>query len=555
MLPFHAKNREQCIQSLAKKPLDLLIIGGGVTGAGIALDAQTRGLHTGLIDMQDFAAGTSSRSTKLVHGGLRYLKQLHFKLVAEVGRERAIVYNNAPHVTTPLWMMLPIYKNGSFGTFSTSIGLWLYDVLAQVKASERRNMLDRKSTLAKEPLLKQAGLKGSGYYVEYRTDDARLTLEIIKEAVHKGALAVNYLKAVSPLYEQRKLIGFEVVDQLTGKQYKIYAHKIVNAAGPWVDNIRETDQSKQGKYLHLTKGVHLVVSKQRFPLNEAIYFDTPFHDGRMMFAIPRDGKTYIGTTDTHYTQDKTNPKVTPEDMSYILDAVNSMFDGLQLTKQDIESSWAGLRPLIHEEGKDPSDISRKDELFISDSGLISIAGGKLTGYRKMAEKVVDIVSQQLREETGRTFQACTTEHVTLSGGHMKAEYFAHFVDEQARLGEHIGFTYDQAAKLARRYGSNITTVYEIAQSNEALVEGTQMDLEVFAALLYSIEHEMTAAPVDFFIRRTSSLYFDIDWVQRWKAPVIQFMAQYFGWTKEQTAGYTEQLELAIVTAAETFTEA
>ncbi|EXX86582.1 glycerol-3-phosphate dehydrogenase [Paenibacillus darwinianus] len=545
--PFCVKKRDQFITVLCEEPLDLLVIGGGITGAGIALDAQARGLRTGLIEMQDFAAGTSSRSTKLVHGGLRYLKQLHLKLVAEIGRERAIVYRNAPHVTTPVWMLLPIIDGGTFGTFSTSLALKLYDYLAQVERSERRKMLNKAATLSKEPLLQSAKLKGAGYYVEYRTDDARLTLEIMKKAVEYGASALNYMKAEELLYEEKRLVGVEATDCLTGHRYRIYAKKVINATGPWADLLREQDGSKKEKYLHLTKGVHLVVSGERFPLHEAVYFDTPFGDKRMIFAIPREGKTYIGTTDTNYNKDKdkANPLMTSEDVTYILQAVNWMFPMLRITPNDVESSWVGLRPLIHEEGKDPSEISRKDEVFLSSSGLITIAGGKLTGYRKMAEKVVDMVIEQIRIEDGRSFPTSCTDTIPLSGGGIAVNVFERYVDEQARAGEQVGILYEKSKRLTQRYGTNIATIYEIARKGEAIARRYGMPIDVYASLVYGIEHEMVAAPVDYFIRRTSALFFDISWVSMWKQQVIAYMADDLNWTHEQIEGYSQELEEAL----------
>ncbi len=260
-------NRKEIEQKLKEKKFDVLIIGGGITGAGIALDAITRGISTGLVEMQDFSAGTSSRSTKLVHGGLRYLKQLEVKMVAEVGKERAVVYENGPHVTSPEWMLLPFHAGGTFGKFTTSIGLRVYDFLAGVKKEERRIMFTKEETLLKEPLIKEAGLKGGGYYVEYRTDDSRLTMEVIKKAIEKGAAALNYTKMEKLLYNaQGKVNGVLVANKLSGEKYEIYAEKIINAAGPWVDAIREKDGSKKGKALQLTKGVHLVIDQSFFPL-------------------------------------------------------------------------------------------------------------------------------------------------------------------------------------------------------------------------------------------------------------------------------------------------
>lgn len=540
-MTFSSLKRAEYLEEMEKQTFDLLVIGGGITGAGIALDAQARGLKTALIEMQDFAAGTSSRSTKLVHGGLRYLKQLEVKLVAEVGKERAIVYENAPHVTTPVWMMLPIYKNGTFGKFSTSIGLKVYDFLAGVKKSERRSMLDGRSTIAREPLLLTDGLKGSGVYVEYRTDDARLTLEVLKEAVNRGVLATNYTKAESFIYENEKLVGVEAIDQITGEKKKIYAKKIVNAAGPWVDSLREKDQSKKGKYLHLTKGVHLVIDSSRFPLKEAVYFDTPFNDGRMMFAIPRDGKTYVGTTDTNYKGSIKHPRMTTEDRDYILNAINYMFPTLKLQVNDVESSWVGLRPLIHEEGKDPSEISRKDEIFLSNSGLITIAGGKLTGYRKMAESVVDLVLQQV--SGNKKIPRTTTDRLTLSGGYVGGSAgFSQFVKEKVNEGISVGLTRAEAEKLVKRYGSNSDKLFDIIKGDKDEATKYGLSMEVYASLKYGIEHEMVTTLTDYFIRRTGALFFDIHWVKKWKDAVCRYMEVVLSWSNEEKLHQQEELE-------------
>ncbi|WP_044748106.1 glycerol-3-phosphate dehydrogenase/oxidase [Bacillus alveayuensis] len=538
---FSSRKRQMLLEQMNENVYDALIIGGGITGCGIALDAASRGLKTALVEMQDFAAGTSSRSTKLVHGGLRYLKQFEIKMVSEVGKERAIVYENGPHVTTPEWMLLPIYKEGTFGKWSTSVGLWVYDHLAGVKKSERRTMLSAEETLQKEPLLKKEGLLGGGYYVEYRTDDARLTIEVVKKAAELGAHAVNYVKVEEFLYEEKKIIGVRCVDQISGRSYTVYAKKIINAAGPWVDTLREKDRSKTGKTLRLTKGVHIVIDQKRFPLKQAIYFDTP--DGRMVFAIPRDGKTYVGTTDTFYNADIANPKMTSQDRDYLINAVNGMFPSVRLTEKDIESSWAGLRPLIHEEGKAPSEISRKDEIWQSPSGLITIAGGKLTGYRKMAEMVVDLVVKQLSEKGYGTLKPCQTKMLPISGGDVgPSQTFLQFVEKKAALARQYGFTEEQGRQLAKQYGANVDRLFEISQKYN---EESMLPRDIFATLVYAIEEEMTVKPVDYFIRRTGALLFHIDWVRRWKNPVIDYMANALNWTEEQKQAYSKELEQAL----------
>ncbi|SDZ17804.1 glycerol-3-phosphate dehydrogenase [Evansella caseinilytica] len=542
---FSANKRSQYLRELSSRELDVFIIGGGITGAGIALDAVTRGLSVGLVEMQDFAAGTSSRSTKLVHGGLRYLKQFEIKLVAEVGKERAIVYENAPHVTTPEWMLLPIIEGGTFGKLSTSIGLRVYDFLAGVRAKERRKMLKRSETIAREPLLKRDGLKGGGVYVEYKTDDARLTLEVLKKAVEHGATAVNYTKAERFIYgSDNKITAVIVRDLLTGSTYEIKAKYVINAAGPWVDELREADGSKTGKHLFLTKGVHIVVDQQRFPLQQAVYFDTE-NDGRMVFAIPRDGKTYIGTTDTQYTGEIASPRMTHEDLTYLIETTNYMFPTVQLTEADVESSWAGLRPLIFEEGKSASEISRKDEIFESPSGLLSIAGGKLTGYRKMAEKIIDMICGK----EGITASGMT-ESLILSGGEVGgSKNLEAFISTHTERGVGLGLTGSEARKLTRLYGSNITKVYDLLPAAKEEAAKYHLPEAVLAALIYGLEEEMVMKPIDFFNRRTAALFFDIAWVKQWKDEVIRYMEEHFQWSSEETASYREELEHEIQLAA------
>lgn len=543
--------RKQRLKAMEDHLFDVLILGGGITGAGIALDAQQRGMETALIDMQDFAAGTSSRSTKLVHGGLRYLKQFEIKMVAEVGKERAVVYENGPHVTRPQWMLLPLYEGGTFGTFTTSIGLRVYDFLAGVKREERHRMLSKEETLRREPLLRKEGLKGGGYYVEYRTDDARLTIEVMKKAMSLGVQAVNYVKAEELIYEKGQLAGALVRDVISGETYQIRARKIVNATGPWVDTIRELDRSKEGKTLRITKGVHIVFDGSRFPLQQAIYFDTP--DGRMVFAIPRDGKTYVGTTDTDYEGDMTHPRMSESDRDYLLNAVNDMFPGLDLVAEDVESSWAGLRPLIYEAGKPPSEVSRRDEIFHSPSGLITIAGGKLTGYRKMAETVTDLLARELTSQGRGPFRPCMTRELAISGGDVGGSYgFPDFVRKWTEHGRRLGISAERAELLVHRYGSNVAKVWDRIQNDQDTDH--ELPADIRAELLYCIEEEMVVKPVDFLIRRTGSLLFDIAWVKQWKEPIIQFMADHMHYSEEQKRMFSEELEFELQAAGMSATE-
>jgi len=527
-MAYNSTKRKEIIEKLSSQHFDILIIGGGITGAGIALDAVIRGFTVALVEMQDFAAGTSSRSTKLVHGGLRYLKNFELDIVRETGLERAVAYRNAPHLVRPEKMLLPLTKDGSYGKWSTSFGLWLYDILAGVKGLDKRKMLNRKQTLEKEPLLRDEEITGSGYYAEYRTDDARLTIEVLKTATEKGATALNYLKVDELTYESDQVSGANIIDVMTNEKLSIQADYIVNATGPWVDLIRAQDISLNEKRIHLTKGVHLVVDHEKLPIGQSIYFDVS--DGRMIFAIPREGKTYIGTTDTNYNGDKTNPKVTKQDVDYLLKAVNNMFPSITLQMKDVESSWAGLRPLIHEEGKDPSEISRGDEVFESDSGLITIAGGKLTGYRLMAKKVLRLIC----DRKGIT-RKCKTRRTRLVGGFQKPKELPIYLKEVEGKLKEAHFDISKAFYLVHRYGKQTDQILQIYKENDF----THL---VQAEAYFTIQHEGVVCLEDFFVRRTSKLLFDIGHVMEEAEQLMPVFEELLGWDKDRAEEETTKMK-------------
>ena len=330
------------MERLTGSQFDLLVIGGGITGAGIALDAASRGLSVALIEKQDFAAGTSSRSTKLVHGGLRYLEHLELGLVHKAGREREILHQNASHLVIPEKMLLPIIEDGTLGEFTTSLALYVYDYLAGVKKREHRRMLTREETTECEPLLNADILKGGALYYEYRTDDSRLTMEVIKKAAAYGAVVINYVEAMDFIYHKRRVQGAEVKDVLTGDEYSIYGKYTVNATGVWVDQMRSKDNSLKNKRLHVTKGIHVVVSRAKFPLKTAMYFDVG--DRRMIFAIPRDRIVYIGTTDTEYFGALENPDITRADIEYLLSAVQRIAPSVRSHHQRCRISLVRVAP-------------------------------------------------------------------------------------------------------------------------------------------------------------------------------------------------------------------
>lgn len=531
MATFSALKRTDILDKIQSTTYDLVIIGGGITGCGIALDAISRGLTVALIEQKDFAAGTSSKSTKLIHGGLRYLKQFEIALVREVGRERAIVHKLAPHLVVSEKMLLPIVEGGTFGKLLTSVGLMVYDVLAGVERSDQRKMLSKDDTLVREPLLPENTLKGSGLYAEYRTDDARLTIEIIKTAVQLGADAINYTKAVDFVYENGRITGVVGQDELTNARVQINAKYVVSAAGPWVDELRKINQSLAGKHLFLSKGVHIVVPHHVFPIKQSVYFDVP--DGRMIFAIPRGRITYVGTTDTHYTDDKNHILTKKEDVEYLLNGIHHAFPNNDIQMEDVISSWAGVRPLIYEEGKSASEISRKDEIFESETGLISIAGGKLTGYRKMAQKVVDLVAKKEYKSSKRTLERCKTDKIHLTGGPFSngKEVKAYRQQVEDRV---LGWDFDAyaATYLVQNYGKQTDKILEYFEELHVSGEDIRLGLAK-AELKFCIEFELTQRPMDFFNRRTGRLYFEIDTIPFLIDPILKEFQMYFSWPKDR----------------------
>ena len=487
---FSSYNRDLLVEKLKSKSFDLIIIGGGITGAGVCIDAISRGLSVCLIEMNDFASGTSSKSTKLIHGGLRYLEQFKFSLVRETGTERAVLHEIAPHVVKSEKMLLPISKDGKLNRFTTPLALSAYDFLAKVDKKDKNKSLDKESTCKYEPLLKKKNILGGAIYSEYRTDDSRLTLEILKKSYSLGAYPINYAKHLSFIHKNGKVKGLICRDQISGKEFKIKSKVIVNASGSWLDEITGDKKSK----LILSKGVHVVIPKSKFPIRQSIYFDAV--DERMIFAIPRRETVYIGTTDTLYNKSIDRLRVKRGEVSYLIKSVNKVFK-CNLKIDDVVSSWVGLRPLIKENKKDVSEISRKDEIFISGNGLISIAGGKLTGYRKMAERVVQEVVKKLKLK----YTPTKTDKIKISN--MSCKECANLVS--AHFNDKI------INSLYNRYGSGIIDIYEIYID---LKKDKDQKSYLLSELIYCIKNEMCHNLSDFFSQRNSMVYFNINEIRK-----------------------------------------
>ena len=595
---FSKETRQRAIEKLQDRTLDLLVIGGGITGAGVALQSAASGLETGLIEMQDFAEGTSSRSTKLVHGGIRYLKQFDVEVVSDTVKERAVVQQIAPHIPKADRMLLPVYDEpgSTFSQFRLKVAMDLYDLLAGVTGTPLANKeLTKEEVLERAPQLKQEGLLGGGEYLDYRNNDARLVIENIKRANQDGALVASRVKAVGYLKDEKgKVIGVKAEDVLTGNHFEIKARIVINTTGPWSDVVRNLDNDEQQiQQMRPTKGVHLVIDNSKIKVPNATYFDTGLGDGRMVFVIPRENKTYFGTTDTDYRGDLKHPIVTQEDVDYLLGIVNNRFPDVNITLDDIESSWAGLRPLISgnnasdynggdngsisEESfdnlistvsrylnkeanrddvtesilaiesntseKNPSSISRGSSLDIDDNGLVTLAGGKITDYRKMAEGAMRKIIEILAEQHSRHYRLINSKTYPVSGGELNPANVESELETFAQLGVKRGLDIADARYIANVFGSNAPRVFNLANELEAAEGLTIRDTLV---LHYTMREEAVLTPVDYFLRRTNHLLFMRETMDQLIQPIANEMAKYLGWSEEEQAAHLAELDRVLV---------
>ncbi|AVK61182.1 type 1 glycerol-3-phosphate oxidase [Lactobacillus sp. CBA3605] len=598
-MAFSATTRKQNIDRLQNETLDLLVIGGGITGAGVAIQASAMNMHTGLIEMQDFAAGTSSRSTKLVHGGIRYLKTFDVSVVADTVKERAVVQGIAPHIPTPDPMLLPIYAEpgATFDLFSVKVAMDLYDKLADVTDPKYTNYtLSPEEVLQREPQLNPKNLVGGGVYLDYRNNDARLVIENIKKAHENGGIMASHVKAIGFIHDdQGQLIGVKAQDMLTGNEFTIHAHVIINTTGPWSDTVREYATEPDFKpQMRPTKGVHLVVDSAKLPVPQPTYFDSGDQDGRMIFVVPRENKTYFGTTDTDYHGDFQHPTVTQADVDYLLGIINARYPSANLTLADIEASWAGLRPLIAANGSsdynggnsgklsdksfnrviaavdqfenqqasradveavlndlesalaenklNPSAVSRGSALTSSPDGLLTLAGGKLTDYRKMAAGAMALVTRLLATKFNQRFSPINSKNLPVSGGDIDPHNVEATLAFYAKQGIDNGLTEAAALRIAQLYGSNAARVFSLIGK----IEPTHgLSLAETISLHYALDEEMTLSPVDYLLRRTNHLLFMRDSIDNIKTGVIDTLGDYLDWDAATKQAQTDQLNQVI----------
>ena len=541
-----APSREETIKELKTGGFDILVIGGGVTGTCVARDAALRGFSTACVDKNDWAFGTSSRSSKMIHGGIRYLEMFDFKLVFEACRERRQLLLNAPHLVYPQPFTFPIYKGDKNGIFMIESGLILYDMLALFRNVQNHKMYLHDKAMELEDGLDSDRIKAAGVFYDCSTDDARLTLAFALSAIDAGARCANYVEVVSLLRDGNRLSGARVRDVLSGEEFDVEARMVCNASGAWGDEVCDLDEPGAPSKLQLTKGSHILVPRGRARTKNALPVVSPTDD-RLMFVIPRGHFSLIGTTDTYYHEDLDHPFATKEDVEYILEAVNDILPRAHLDMGDIISTYSGLRPLAMQEGGEDvaaNSVSREHRIYTSRSGMLTIAGGKLTTARSMAEEMVDMTARKLLKDFGvKAKRPCQTMNNPIIGTPAP--------DTEARvraLSAKLTFDDDILNGLFKQ-GTDALKVLALIDEDASLAERLAPEIpHIKAQVKFAIEGEMARSVDDFLVRRTEIYYQAADQGLGVAEEIARIMGESLGWDadegKRQVEAYKKTVELS-----------
>lgn len=523
---FCAASREENLDRLADENFDLLVIGGGITGVAVARDAAMRGMRTALVEKEDFASGTSGRSSRLIHGGIRYLEYYQFKLVFQSCCERRVLRRMAPRLVRPLPFLYPLYRGQKPAPWKLRLGLTLYDALGLFRNVQRHVWLSSRAVQDREPVISQRDLLGAARFYDAQTDDARLTLAIARSAHLHGAVVTNHVGAVDLMTTRGRVVGARVVDQQEGREIEVRARVVVNATGVWGDQVLAMEDGSQDRTLLPTKGIHLVIHRERLCSRHAVVFDSPA-DGRHVFLIPWENFALIGTTDTGFSGSLDSPSATLGDVAYLLEAAEHAFPDAQLDEDDIISTFAGLRPLIVQRGRNeepgfgPSgstyDVSREHQITISPAGLITIIGGKLTTHRLMAEQAVDRVQERLASDGGSGKQGTCRTQEPLEYAEMRSPLPA---EARGDVEEHLLDT----------YGGQAAWILAYAEENPLLAERIVPGLPyLMAEVVHAVRQEMAITLSDVLIRRTHVIYETPDGGLGRARTVAELMGSRLGW--------------------------
>jgi glycerol-3-phosphate dehydrogenase len=523
--------RQAALARMAEELFDVVVIGGGVTGAGTALDAATRGLSVALVEAVDLAAGTSSRSSKLIHGGLRYLEQLNFTLVREALKERSLLLTRlAPHLVRPVSFLYPL-QHHYWERFYVGAGVLLYDTMGGARALPRHRHLSRRAALRLAPALRPDALVGAVRYYDGQVDDARHTLMTARTAARYGALLATSARATGFLRDGDRVTGIRVRDLESGGDLEVRGRQVVSAAGVWTDEL--TGQVGGAPFrVRMSKGIHLTVPADRIRSGTGLILRT---EKSVLFVIPWGSHWIVGTTDTDWDLDRAEPAATRADVDYLLDHVNRVLAD-PLGPRDVESVYVGLRPLLAGGSASTAQLSREHAVFRPAPGLVAVAGGKYTTYRVMAKDTVDEVAKGLQEETGQPVPASVTAETPLLG----ADGYRAAWNRRARLAARSGLDVAQVEHLLRRHGTAIDEVLGLIEELPELAEPLPAAEQYLAAeAVYAASHEGALHLDDVLVRRTRIAIEAADRGLAAADPVSEHLATVLGWTEEQRAAEVE----------------
>ncbi|MBI3848583.1 MAG: glycerol-3-phosphate dehydrogenase/oxidase [Planctomycetes bacterium] len=471
------------IDRLRREEFDLLVIGGGIVGCGIARDAALRGLSVALVEKDDFAAGTSSRSSKLVHGGIRYLEHGEIGLVREACLERHTLLRIAPHLVRPLPFLMPIRAGGPHGRLAVKVGMVLYDLLASFRNVAPHRMLSRDAAIAAQPALRSEGLRGAALFWDAQMDDARLCLENAIAAADAGAVVANHVEVVALERTNGRVVGASCRDRVAGDTFVVRATRVVNATGPWSDRLRRLESDSAPRILRPSRGAHVLVDRPAPP--QALLLRAQ-KDGRVLFLMPWDGRTLVGTTDVDDAGDPDLVRATDAEVDSLLADASTALTGEPLARRDVLATFAGQRPLVASGASGTVETSRRDHVEVGPGGMITVVGGKYTTYRLMAERVVD-----------RFARGCRTARVALPGGGPIDVAAA-----ERELCDRSGFSRDASHRIVARFGSRYVDVARLANEDASWVEPLCPHTAATGAeVVFAVREEMALTPADIAVRR------------------------------------------------------
>lgn len=548
--PFSKATRDERVAALSERSFDLAVIGGGITGAAVARDAAMRGLSVVLLEAGDLAQGTSSASSKLVHGGLRYLEQRNFALVRESVNERERLMVLAPHLVRPAKFFFPVYRRTPRPLWMVGLGLWIYEILAMFRGPGRHRTLGRAAARDAFPGLDADGLDGGVLYWDCATDDARLVLETAMSAHESGAWVLPRLRVTGFVHERNVVAGVQATDVFKGGDVTVHARAVVNATGPWTDRILGLRRQRQ-RLLRPTKGSHIVLAADRLRLDATVMLRV---GSTFIFAIPAQERVFIGTTDSDYDGDYDHVRATGGEVTWFLDQLNAAFPDAGLTVDDVLGTWSGLRPLLAAGDLDPRELPRDHEVRVHEDGVVTVTGGKLTTHRAMAEEVVDVLAKRFAAE-GMHLGRCPTGAVRLPGAHgvlrkrgvlISAGASGEALDREAAL--ELGA--DVAEHLRRTYGGRWPAVLERARSDERLALRIQPDLPyIWAEVDHAVESELACTIVDVMRRRTQLLLRARDLGASSAGDVGARMASLLGWSAVELDRQLDAFDDALAAAS------